>query len=315
MCQAQVRYGEAEGLLRRALQIREVKLGHNHRKTASTLNDLAWVLRDQGRYAKAEPLSRRALTIREKEYGPDHPATAASLIDLARVRKAQGWYWEAEQLLCRALQIREAKLVPDHLETAYSLDNLAGVLWRQGRYTEAKPRVERALGIFRKFLGDEHPSTIQAREQLRELEESIRKSESSHASGGKMIKVLFLAANPAGTSQLALDEEIRAIDAKIRGSEHRDRLTMVSHWAVRLDDLSGLLMRQRPEIVHFSGHGAASGAIVLVGADGTPKTVPPEALAGMFRVLKDNVRVVVLNACYSGCRPRRSSRRSTAPSG
>ena len=119
-----------------------------------------------------------------------------------------------------------------------------------------------------------------------------------------MIKVLFLAANPAGTSQLALDEEIRAIDAKIRGAEHRDRLTMVSHWAVRLDDLSGLLMRERPAIVHFSGHGAASGAIVLVGADGTPKTVPPEALAGMFRVLKDNVRVVVLNACYSGAQAK-----------
>ncbi|MBV8234918.1 MAG: CHAT domain-containing protein [Acidimicrobiia bacterium] len=116
--------------------------------------------------------------------------------------------------------------------------------------------------------------------------------------------MLFQAANPAGTSPLALEEEIRAIDAKIRGAEHRDRLTMVSHWAVRLDDLAGLLMRQRPEIVHFSGHGAASGAIVLVGADGTPKTVPPEALAGMFRVLKDNVRVVVLNACYSGAQAK-----------
>ena len=114
-----------------------------------------------------------------------------------------------------------------------------------------------------------------------------------------MIKVLFLVANPMGTAKLALDEEIRAIDAKIRGAQHRDRLNLVSHWAVRLDDLSGLLMRQKPHIVHFSGHGAASGAIVLVGSDGTPKPVPPEALAGLFGVLKDEVRVVVLNACYS----------------
>jgi hypothetical protein len=114
-----------------------------------------------------------------------------------------------------------------------------------------------------------------------------------------MIKILFLAANPAGTTQLALDQEIRAIDANIRGSEHRDRLELVSHWAVRLDDLSGLLMRRKPDIVHFSGHGAPKGEIVLIGPEGKPKPVPPEALGGLFRVLKDNVRVVVLNACYS----------------
>jgi len=114
-----------------------------------------------------------------------------------------------------------------------------------------------------------------------------------------MIQVLFLAANPAGTTPLALDEEIRAIDAKIRGAEHRDRLELASHWAVRLDDLSGLLMRRRPDIVHFSGHGDPLGEIILLAADGTPKPVPAEALAGLFRVLKDNVRVVVFNACHS----------------
>ena len=119
------------------------------------------------------------------------------------------------------------------------------------------------------------------------------------ADGGEMIQVLFLAANPGGTTPLALDEEIRAIDAKIRGAEHRDRLELASHWAVRLDDLSGLLMRRRPDIVHFSGHGAPSGEIKLLAADGTPKPVPSEALAELFRVLKDNVRVVVFNACHS----------------
>jgi hypothetical protein len=113
------------------------------------------------------------------------------------------------------------------------------------------------------------------------------------------VKILFLAANPSGTHHLALDEEIRAIDAKIRGAEHRDRLTLLSHWAVRLDDLSGILLRHRPQVVQFSGHGAHTGAIILVGSNGQCKEVPPEGLAGLFRVLKENVRVVVLNACYS----------------
>jgi hypothetical protein len=58
-------------------------------------------------------------------------------------------------------------------------------------------------------------------------------------------------------------------------------------------------MRRRPDIVHFSGHGDPLGEIILLAADGTPKPVPAEALAGLFRVLKDNVRVVVFNACHS----------------
>jgi hypothetical protein len=119
-----------------------------------------------------------------------------------------------------------------------------------------------------------------------------------------IIKVLFLGANPSDQTHLALDEEIRAIDAKIQGAEHRDRLQLLSHWAVRLDDLSGILQRHKPHIVHFSGHGDTSGAIVLVGGNGQAKVVPPAGLAGLFRVLKDNVRVVVLNACYSAAQAK-----------
>src|SRR5262249_20986673 len=60
-----------------------------------------------------------------------------------------------------------------------------------------------------------------------------------------------------------------------------------------------ILMRHKPQVVHFSGHGEKSGAVVLIGSDGQAKDVPPKAFAGLFRVLKDNVRVVVLNACDS----------------
>src|SRR5262249_2938194 len=64
-------------------------------------------------------------------------------------------------------------------------------------------------------------------------------------------------------------------------------------------DLSGFLLRHKPQVVHFSGHGAKAGTVVLIGNDGLAKEVPPKALQGLFRVLKDNVRIVVLNACYS----------------
>jgi hypothetical protein len=112
-----------------------------------------------------------------------------------------------------------------------------------------------------------------------------------------MVKVLLLSANPLD-APLSIEEEFRAIDAKIRASDHREHVQLIPHGAVRLEDIPGLLMRHKPHVVHFSGHGDA-GAIELTRADGSNHLVPPAALTDIFRVLKDNVRVVLLNACDS----------------
>src|SRR5271155_5582266 len=68
-------------------------------------------------------------------------------------------------------------------------------------------------------------------------------------------KVLFLASDPFKTHALALDEEIRAITAKIRSSDYRDAFELIPAFALRPDDLHQLLLQHKPHIVHFSGHG------------------------------------------------------------
>lgn len=113
------------------------------------------------------------------------------------------------------------------------------------------------------------------------------------------VTVLFLAANPRGTERLSLDEEIRSITDKIRASEGRDALNLVSAWAVRPDDLLQKLNEHKPHIVHFSGHGVQAGEIVLVDSNGSPKSVSSDALKALFKTLRDNIQVVILNACYS----------------
>src|SRR6266446_4388723 len=113
------------------------------------------------------------------------------------------------------------------------------------------------------------------------------------------IKILFVSANPAGRPQLKLDEEAREIEAKIRAAKHRDSLQLITKWAARPDDLLQSLNEHRPHIVHFSGHGDPTEEIVLLDDVGQPKPVSKEALVSLFRALKDNIRVVVLNACFS----------------
>jgi hypothetical protein len=114
-----------------------------------------------------------------------------------------------------------------------------------------------------------------------------------------LIKILFLAANPSDTTRLRLDEESRAIDLALRQTEFRDRFDIKQHWAIRVADLQGYLLRHRPDIVHFSGHGSESGEIIVEDHEGNRRPISSRALSGLFSILKDNIRCVVLNACYS----------------
>lgn len=113
------------------------------------------------------------------------------------------------------------------------------------------------------------------------------------------VRILFLAANPTDTDPLRLGEEVRTIDERLREADYRDQLDLVPHFAVRLEDLSKSLLRYKPHLVHFSGHGSPSGAIILEDASGRSNEVSPKVLGDLFGILRDNLRCVVLNACYS----------------
>lgn len=113
------------------------------------------------------------------------------------------------------------------------------------------------------------------------------------------IKILFLSANPTDISRLRLDKEVREVDEKIRLGEFRDQLALIPHFAVRPGDLQQTLLRHQPHILHFSGHGSKTHGIVLEDDSGHTKPVSPAALAALFTAIRDNLRVVLLNACYS----------------
>lgn len=111
--------------------------------------------------------------------------------------------------------------------------------------------------------------------------------------------ILFLAANPTHSDRLALDEEARAIDTRLRASEYRDAIRFRTSWAVRPDDLLQALNEDRPAVVHFSGHGSGASGIVMHDELGGDRLVTGSALRRLFSVMKDDIRIVVLSACYS----------------
>lgn len=111
--------------------------------------------------------------------------------------------------------------------------------------------------------------------------------------------ILLLASNPGSSARLALGEEARAIETKLRASQHRDAIQFRTRWAVRPDDLLQALNEDRPTIVHFSGHGSGAGGIVLHDEVTGDRLVPGNALKRLFTVMKDEIRMVVLSACFS----------------
>ena len=134
--------------------------------------------------------------------------------------------------------------------------------------------------------------------------------------------ILFLAANPHDTGRLALDREARAIHLELKRSRYRERFEFVTRWAAEPLDLLRELRELKPTVVHFSGHGAPPAAtvapaqgrdvvvtdalpgsepsgVVVNGANGRSQMVTPEAIAQTLEAVSAQVRLVVLNACYS----------------
>jgi hypothetical protein len=113
------------------------------------------------------------------------------------------------------------------------------------------------------------------------------------------IRILFLSANPWTTSRILVDEEAREIFEKLSEGHSGDKFELVRHTAIRPTDLQRLLMLYKPHIVHFSGHGSKAHKIILEGAPGRGKQVDPQGLVDVFRLYRDHVRLVLLNACFT----------------
>jgi hypothetical protein len=113
------------------------------------------------------------------------------------------------------------------------------------------------------------------------------------------LQIAFLAANPATTDKLALDEEAHDIKERIRLAKYRDHVSFESHWAVRPHELLQILNDSDVDVLHFSGHGSRVDGICVVAKDGSAALIDGAALQKLFLAFPQ-VRLVFLNACHSG---------------
>jgi cold shock CspA family protein/predicted transcriptional regulator len=112
------------------------------------------------------------------------------------------------------------------------------------------------------------------------------------------MSILFLAADPTDASRLRLGEEMREIQEKLQLAKLRDQFELNSRMSVRPADVSQALLDLSPQVVHFSGHGTRD-ALIFEDSQGNAQLVSSSALAALFKQFSNQVRCVILNACYS----------------
>jgi hypothetical protein len=113
------------------------------------------------------------------------------------------------------------------------------------------------------------------------------------------IKILLFAANPNTTARLRIDQEFREIRSALRAEELSGAVVLDQRSAGRTEDLQEALLQFRPHVVHFSGHGTAAEEILLEESGGEARRVSKQAFAQLFAILKESIRLVILNACHS----------------
>ena len=124
------------------------------------------------------------------------------------------------------------------------------------------------------------------------------------AEDASVVTILFLSADPTNVARLRVGKELREIGEKLQLSKMRERFKLEQRMSVRPADLTQAMLDTQPQIVHFSGHGSASGALCFEDDAGRVHRISAGALTALFEQFADQVKCVVLNACYSEAQAR-----------
>ena len=144
-------------------------------------------------------------------------------------------------------------------------------------------------------------------------------------------KILFLASNPSDTARLQLTTEHSRVSIRLQNAPQPEKFPLKFHQAVTPSQFSEYLFLEKPDIVHFSGHGDRKAPEFQkliqesrAGRKETPKNQQEKEEAGIFLLDEDQrhahfvsttflrrtfetivkrleipVKVVVFNACHS----------------
>lgn len=110
--------------------------------------------------------------------------------------------------------------------------------------------------------------------------------------------LLLLASNAVDTVDPRATEETSAIDRAIQSATQRDSFARFQHPGMQVSDLTQLVLRYRPHILHISGHGREIEGLVL-DDDSQFATIGCSQLVKLILSGDANLRLVFFSFCHS----------------
>jgi len=159
---------DAQGCLRRALDIQEKTLGPLHPDLAETRRDLGDELVMDKRYPEALDLYLRARSIQVEELGDSHPEVGITQERLGEIYEGNGQYDLALACYEDALRIFTEVFGTDYPDNAELLISIALTLSAKGDPREAVRYLLRALRLQERVYGTEHNQLMGTLEELEE---------------------------------------------------------------------------------------------------------------------------------------------------
>lgn len=108
----------------------------------------------------------------------------------------------------------------------------------------------------------------------------------------RKIKFLYLSASPNDQQKLRVDKEFREIYEKV----DRNSFEMISVSGTQASDIQAEVLKNNPDIVHFSGH-AFFDEMLFENSAKESQRVPKNAIVNFFNNLDKKPQLIFFNAC------------------
>ena len=106
-------------------------------------------------------------------------------------------------------------------------------------------------------------------------------------------------ANPRDQNPIAVEKEYQALTNAIDKSRYREQIAYTLWPGASIKDFQDLLEQFKPNVLHFSGHATKVGDLIFQGSYDESEMVPLDPFIQAFQLLGNDLKLVVLSACYS----------------
>jgi tetratricopeptide (TPR) repeat protein len=149
------RYGEAEPLLVKVLNLTEQSKGGSAKKVAVILREQGAIYKNEGKYEDAERVLRQSIKTVEHEQSP-LPDIADGLLGLAEIYRQQSKNTEAVQFCEKALELRKNAFGENSTKAAQAMSRLGLAYADADEYKKAESVLQQALQIDEHKFGEKH---------------------------------------------------------------------------------------------------------------------------------------------------------------